>query len=83
MALSYNSMAIISLILCITFVGPDERFVRANYILAGISFSAAVLCCPYLALVYFVYILSVVIRTAISKRSAVAFKCNSPLFSIR
>lgn len=83
MTLSYNSMAIMGLVLCIIFLGPNESFRKINFVLAGISFSAAVLCCPYLAAVYFIYVISVVVRNIIAKKSPNLFKLESPIFSMK
>lgn len=83
MALSYNSMAIMGLVLCITLLGPNESFRRVDFVLAGISFSAAVLCCPYLAAVYFIYVISIIVRNIISKKSPELAKSVSPIFSTK
>ena len=83
MALSYNSMAIMGLVLSFTFLGPDESFSKINYILAGVSFSASVLCCPYLVLVYFLYIVAVIARNIISKHTSYRFESESYIFSAK
>ena len=83
MALSYNSMAIMGLVLSFAFLGPDESFSKINYILAGVSFSASVLCCPYLVLVYFLYIVAVIARNIISKHTSYRFESESYIFSAK
>lgn len=49
MALSYFSMGILAVSLSAVLVCTARRFLALQYALAGILFSAAVLCCPYLA----------------------------------
>ena len=53
MALSYNSMGIWNLLMAAVLLQGKKR--KGEWILSGILFSAAVLCCPYLAFVYFLY----------------------------
>lgn len=52
MALSYNSMGILSLSLCVVIFLTARRTVAVQDIFAGLFLAAAVLCCPYLLLVY-------------------------------
>lgn len=59
MALSYNSMAIMALVLVGLLLLPGGKERKSFYVLAGLCFAAAVLCCPYLAAVYVLYLLSV------------------------
>lgn len=61
MALSYNSLGIITLLLSTVIAITANRFVRIQYIISGLFFSASVLCCPYLAIVYFLFSLIVLI----------------------
>ena len=60
-ALSYNSFGVLFLALTGALLVPAEKESRAAYILAGLCFAGAVLCCPYLALVYLLYALAVVL----------------------
>lgn len=62
MALSYNSMGILALVVALVTVYTAQRYKRAQYVAAGLCFAAAVLCCPYLVAVYFLYLLVVLIR---------------------
>ena len=55
MALSYNSMGILFLSLALILFSTSVRHFRAQSILSGIFLSAAVLCCPYLAVLYVLY----------------------------
>lgn len=59
--LSYNSMGIMALVLCGILLLPGQKERRSFYVLAGLSFAAAVLCCPYLLIVYVVYLLAVAV----------------------
>lgn len=56
-ALSYNSMGIMFLSISCALL-TDSRCNSLSLITAGGFFAAAVLCCPYLALVYFGYLFS-------------------------
>lgn len=58
-ALSYNSFGVLFLALTGALLVPAEKESRAAYFLAGLCFAGAVLCCPYLAFVYFLYALAV------------------------
>ena len=87
MALSYNSMAILGLVLCMTLLLPSEKFRRTYYIFAGLSFSAAVLCCPYLVFVFAIYVAVVLVRSLVlrllkktSSREMTAFTLKGLLF---
>ena len=54
MALSYNSMGIQSLTAALSSLCCSNRC-KTKLVIAGLFFAAAVLCNPYLALVYFIY----------------------------
>lgn len=53
MALSYNTMGIDFLLVAGLLLGTCEK--RVCHVLGGLSLSASVLCCPYLAAAYLVY----------------------------
>ncbi|MGN0982411.1 MAG: hypothetical protein ACI4O0_05935 [Candidatus Limivicinus sp.] len=61
-ALSYISLGIIcfSLALVLTVSNGKER--RVDWVLAGLLFAAAVLCCPYLVALYLLYCLVVLVK---------------------
>lgn len=66
MAMSYNSLGIGFFALAtVTFItvkdGISLRRQLLNYALAGVFFACAVLCCPYLAVLYFLYLFAVLI----------------------
>lgn len=61
MALSYNSMGIMALIATGLLFLPSQKHDRIALFFAGISFSAAVLCCPYLAFVFMLYLTAVIV----------------------
>ena len=52
MALSYNSMGILLLLSACVLVATADPKRRAAPLLAGLFFAGAVLCCPYLLLLY-------------------------------
>lgn len=54
MALSYNSLGILLVVSAgVTLVSGGEK--KGGLMLSGLLFAGAVLCCPYLAILYFVY----------------------------
>ena len=57
MALSYNSMGILSLLLACVIFATAEKSRYIQYCFAGIFFAGAVLCCPYLLLLYVLFAL--------------------------
>lgn len=60
MALSYNSMGIMALVVSLIMLLTAQRFTSIQCILSGVIFSAAVLCCPYLAVLYIIYVLAAI-----------------------
>lgn len=61
MALSYNSMGIMALVVCFVILYTAKRQKPLQYIIAGLFYAAAVLCCPYLAAVFVLYLVTVII----------------------
>lgn len=55
MALSYNSMGIIFLLLSLVVYSTASRHLLLQSVLSGIFLSAAVLCCPFLAILYIIF----------------------------
>ncbi|MBE5955799.1 MAG: hypothetical protein E7253_05045 [Lachnospiraceae bacterium] len=68
MALSYNSMGIMLMVLSGILILSEGRKKRFLYVGAGLCFAGAVLCCPYLVLVYILYSCTVLIRTILCKK---------------
>ena len=77
-ALSYNSMGVdffaLSTAAFVTRKSQDESVSRKRKVLGflrdmltGVLFSAAVLCCPYLAALYFIYLLCALAAAVVSK----------------
>lgn len=62
MALSYISLGILCLNLAFVLALTNEKGRRIDWLAAGLLFAAAVLCCPYLAVVYLLYCLAVLIK---------------------
>lgn len=80
MAMSYNTMGLDFLTLSGVIMGTTGYKKKAPLILSGIFFAASVLCCPYLAAVYIIYGICVVIgRTVKNCRFNLLLK--SDLFS--
>lgn len=71
MALSYNTMGVA----CITLVGAILATAKKNatgaWVVSGVLFGAAVLCNPFLAIVYFLYSLAVAFSGFRQRRSGV------------
>lgn len=59
MALSYNSMGIMALVVCTVILYTAKRMKPLQYTIAGLFYAAAVLCCPYLAVVFVIYLVAV------------------------
>jgi len=55
MAFSYNSLGILYLVNAAVFLLCARRLRKVQMILSGLFFAGAVLCCPYLAMVYLIY----------------------------
>lgn len=73
MALSYNSMAIMALVICTVIIFTAKKQKPVQYVIAGLFLAAAVLCCPYLAIVFCLYALIILVIGLIRKIR----KCNS------
>lgn len=61
MAMSYNSLGIVNLVIALVLLYTAERAVRFQQVVAGLFFAGAVLCCPYLLAVYAAYFITVVV----------------------
>lgn len=60
-ALSYNSMGVLLMALTGALLATAKEHDRAGFLLAGLCFAGAVLCCPYLVLVYLLYALAALV----------------------
>ena len=60
LTLSYNTLAIMLLLLSEITAATAKK--NAAYFMSGLMFAGAVLCCPYLAAVYAIYTLALLIR---------------------
>lgn len=82
MCYSYNTVALDTLVLAGAFAGTAQKEKRADIIIAGAFFACAVVCCPYLAAVYVLYLLLTVLYSAIRKKAHGALWDNE-VFSFR
>ncbi len=76
MAFSYNSVGVMVLTLALVTVLTAEKNKNFQFIISGIFFSVSVLCCPYLAGAYFIYLITAFIKkddSFFSKKGAVFF----------
>lgn len=83
MALSYNSMAIDLLVIAGLLMATSDKDKKIPYIISGLSFSAAVLCCPYLAAVYVLYGICVIIHTILIKTNTEKTIFSDDIFSAK
>lgn len=72
MAFSYNSLGILYLLNAILFLLCASRYHRLQFAVSGIFFSGAVMCCPFLALVYFAYSIALLAARLRGKRPRIA-----------
>lgn len=82
MAYSYNTMAIDFVVLSGVILGTTKFESKIALILGGLFFAASVLCSPYLAIGYAIYIVCVLAHLALKKKD---MKCalKSELFSLK
>ena len=72
MALSYNSMGIMALLISLVIALTAQRRKKPQYLLSGLFFAAAVLCCPYLLLVYLLYLAAAAVSALYRRKKALA-----------
>ena len=80
MALSYNSLGILNMMLCCVLLCTAKRFFA--FFAAGVLFAAAVLCCPYLAAVYALYSLGLLIYGLRRRQALSAYWKKWLLFTV-
>jgi len=59
MTLSYNTIALDMLMLTGLIIAPAEQGKRLPWVLGGVTFACAVVCCPYLAVAYLLFAVAV------------------------
>ena len=69
MALSYNSMGVAFVTLSAGLIIAAKKFCKWNWYIVGLCFAAAVICCPYLSAVYFLYVAVTLIVWLMYKKS--------------
>ena len=77
MTCSYNTVALDALALCGVFAASREK--DSDMILAGVFLACAVVCCPYLAAVFFLYALFAVIYRLAYRKTGKGFFNYRPL----
>ena len=83
MALSYNTMGLDLIALTGVLMATADYSKKLPLIISGLAFAGAVLCCPYLAAVYVMYIIAVGVHYVIKKTALNKNVFNSELFSIK
>ncbi len=68
MAMSYNSLGIITLALSLTMLVTAREHIRLWQALSGFFFASAVLCCPYLIILWILYLPASLIIGAVRKK---------------
>ncbi len=81
MAPSYNTIALDMLLLCALLLSTSRK--NWQFAAAGLCLAAAVLCCPYLAVVYLLYALCVVLNIVLKKFGVKNLAVNSEVFSLK
>lgn len=76
MELSYNSMGIMAMVLCGLLLLPGKKERKSFYVLAGLCYAAAVLCCPHLLFVFVLYLV-VVAALAVYRRKVKKQPCEA------
>lgn len=69
MALSYNTMALDLLVITGILIATTGSKKRLGFIVSGLTFAGAVLCSPYLAIVYLLYGICVIIHIILKKKN--------------
>lgn len=81
--LLYPSLGIYSFILCFTIVCTARKSLRLQYTIAGLFFAAGVLCCPYMAFAFALYLLFVFAKEKLAgKREMERYPIFSPVCAI-
>lgn len=79
MCYSYNTLALDTLALAGVLTGTAGNDSRADYVLAGVFFACTVVCCPYMAVVYFLFFVLTAVYSVIGKKGKKEF--NNNIFS--
>lgn len=83
MALSYNTMGLDLIALTGVLMATADYSKKLPLIISGLAFAGAVLCCPYLAAAYVLYLIAVGAHCLIKKTPLNKNVFNSDLFSIK
>ena len=80
MAVSYNTMALDFTLLAGILLATSQK--KLHFVFGGICFAAAVLCCPYLAATYVLYLLCVAVRFVLRNRNIEKLALSHDMFSL-
>jgi len=87
MALSYNTMGMDFLVVTGVTMATADTSKKLPFILSGISFSAVVLCCPFMALVYVLFAFGVLSNKIFVEKKRSKIICRSflaeDIFSVK
>lgn len=83
MALSYNTMALDLLVLTGILLATGNSNKKLPFIISGLTFAGAVLCSPYLAAVYVIYGICVIIHIILIKRNNTKTLLSEDIFSVK
>ena len=77
MALSYNSLVLLYLMNSIVLPMTAQRHKNLQFCLSGFFFAGAVLCCPYLALIYIIITIVLLFMKLLKKNPYIPFNQTS------
>lgn len=83
MALSYNTMALELLVLTGLLMATSNSEKKLPFIISGLTFAGAVLCCPYLVAVYLIYVICVIVHNILVKRNHTKTVFAEDIFSTK
>lgn len=83
MALSYNTMGMDLLVVAGVLMATYDKDKKLPFILSGLAFAAAVLCNPYLAVVYVIYAVCVVAHIILAKINRTKLVLDESIFSVK
>ncbi len=81
MALSYNTMGMDLLVVAGVLMATYDKDKKLPFILSGLFFAAAVLCNPYLAVVYVIYAVCVCLHIILAKINRTKLVLDESIFS--
>lgn len=82
MAYSYNTLSLDFIVITGLLMSQSDVSHKAPFIIAGITYAASVLCCPYFAAAYAVYIICVLVRKSLLNHGKNNLLVADEIFSV-